>query len=297
MRPRRERLDRPFPMVRVLDRELTGADAGAAFVWDIDKTYLDTRFSQLKHLARIPFEFGVDKHAVPGAVELLQGLRDGPGGHDLRPLFFVSASPPQIASAVERKMLLDGVAWDGILYKDPLRALLQGRFAQLKAQVAFKLAALVVLARELPAGVTLHLFGDDVEADPFIYCLFADVAAGRVRGEALSRLLAGHGVRPGDARALVEDSAALAARERVAGIHIRLTRVPDGASIAPFGPQVRGYPTFASAALHLHGLGLLSAQACERVVAAAGPSQAVCGAAAAGPSFLPASMGGAAGVP
>src|SRR4051812_48106233 len=101
-------------MVRVIDRVPEAGARGAGFVWDIDKTYLDTRFSQLKGLAGIPFEFGIDKRALPGTVELPRGLRDGPTGREHRPLYFVSASPPQIAPAIERKMLLDGVEWDGI---------------------------------------------------------------------------------------------------------------------------------------------------------------------------------------
>ena len=254
----------PYPMVRLSHRALGPYYSGPVFVWDIDKTYLDTRFSQLKHLLRIPFEFGIDKRAIAGTVELLHALRQGPEGREHRPLYFVSASPPQLRRSIEKKMLLDGIEFDGITYKNPLEVLKKGQFDQLKEQVAFKLAALLLLYGELPDGAEYYLFGDDVERDALIYCLFGDLAAGRLRGGRLAATLMGLGVRREYAGALAAAAEGLARREALRGCYIRLTRRPDGSSIADFGPAVTGWPTTAAVAGHLAALGLVGeADACR----------------------------------
>lgn len=219
-----QKLSAPYPMVRVINRELGPFYDGPVFIWDVDKTYLDTRFSQLKNLVKIPFEFGVDKRAIPGTVELLKGLRDGPGGSEYRPLFFVSASPPQIRRSVEKKMLLDGVDFDGITYKNPGAVLLRLQFDQLKEQVAFKLSALLLLVAELPTGARLHLFGDNAEKDQDIYGLFARVVSGDCAGEELHGILLGHGVRKQYANNVVSLALTVEKRRCVDGIYIHNVR-------------------------------------------------------------------------
>src|SRR5687767_10422110 len=110
------------------DRRIPSDYRGDVLVWDIDKTYLDTRFSSWRGLAAIPFELAIDKEALPGAVPLLRALRRGPGDRTaLVPLYFVSGSPPQLRRVIERKMILDGVEFDGITFKDQLGLLRSGR--------------------------------------------------------------------------------------------------------------------------------------------------------------------------
>ena len=264
-------------MLRIVHRELPPDYVGPVFVWDIDKTYLDTRFSQLKGLLRIPFEFAVDKREIPGTRELLVGLRSGPSGREHLPLFFVSASPYQIRRSVEKKMLLDGVEFDGITFKDPLKALRRGQFDQLKHQAAFKLSALMLLVQELPAGAKLYLFGDDAEADALIYCLLADITAGRLAGAGLAKALLGLGVRTEYAGHLTSLADELPVREALAGIYVHLVRYPSGESIREFSTRVVGYDTVCAAAAHLAGLGLLSAQALSAVQAVASPGEPVFG--------------------
>lgn len=239
----RARLDEPYPMFRVVQAPVADDWSGAVFVWDIDKTYLDTRFSQLKHLARIPFELGVDKRPVAGAVELLHALREGPDDRAHTPLHFVSASPPQLARAIERRMLLDGVEWDSISYKDPLRLLLRGETHQLKEQIAFKLSAMLLLARDTPPAARFHLFGDDVEHDALVSCLFADVMAGRLRGEPLRLRLAEAGVHEPYARRLTSLADELPAREAVAAVWIRLERDRTGRWLSRYPASVHAYET------------------------------------------------------
>ena len=275
-----EKISTPYPMVRLSHRALGPYYAGPVFVWDIDKTYLDTRFSQLKHLLRIPFEFGIDKRAIAGTRELLHGIRQGPGGREHFPLYFVSASPPQLRKAIEKKMLLDGIEFDGITYKNPLEVLKRGQFDQLKEQVVFKLSALVLMYADLPDGAEYHLFGDDVERDALIYCLFGDLAAGRLRGDRLAATLESLGARREYAVALAEAAEGLPMREAVQGCYIHLTRCPEGESIADFGPAVTGWPTAAAAAGHLASLGLLADEGAEKVKRASPASNPIPGPAA-----------------
>jgi hypothetical protein len=247
----------PYPMVRLMHRLPEPDGPATAYVWDIDKTYLETHFSSLGGLAWIPFEFGVDKRAVPGTVPLLHGLRRGRDGRAFHPLYFVTASPHQIRRSLTRKMLLDGVEFDGIVFKDWGAVLRRGGPRRLTEHLAFKLSALLVLAADLPPHVTLHLFGDDAEADPLAYSLFADVAAGRVRGDALRDRLVAHGVRPDTAGPIVEAAAGLPVIDRVAGIHIRLVRAPDGARIRGFGDGVEGWTDAAALGRRLAAAGLI----------------------------------------
>lgn len=261
----RARLNEPYPMFRVVQAPVPDDWSGAVFVWDIDKTYLDTRFSQLKHLARIPFELGIDKRPVSGAVALLHALREGPDDRGHLPLHFVSASPPQLAPAIERRMLLDGVEWDSISYKDPLRLLLRGQTHQLKEQIAFKLSAMLLLASETPASARFHLFGDDVEHDPLVSCLFADVLAGRLRGEALRRRLLSAGVHEPYAQRLASLADPLPARDAVAGVWIRLERDRQGRWLSRFPRQVNAYEQASALADPLSELGLVSRQHARRL--------------------------------
>jgi len=179
---------------RTNHRQFDPAWQGDVFVWDIDKTYLDTRFSSLRGLLAIPFEFAIDKRAVFGAVPVLRALRLGPQPTRPRfsPLYFVSGSPPNLRTVVEKKMVLDGVQADGVTFKDQFGLLRAGRPRAIKEQVGYKLAALLMLRAELPAGARFSLFGDDVESDMEAFLLFGRVCAG-LRGAALREVLRHHG--------------------------------------------------------------------------------------------------------
>jgi len=264
-------------MWRVNHRVVPADYQGPVFIWDIDKTYLDTRFSQLKGLLRIPFELGVDKREVPGAAALLRGLRRGLSGHDFRPLYFISASPHQLRGILERKMLLDGVAFDGITFKDPLRLLMRGEPSQLREQIAFKLSALLLLACELSSGSCLVLFGDDAERDALIYCLFADVAAWRLWGDRLERTLQGLGVGARYARDLSGLAPHVPRGLYVQRIYINLVRHANGSSIREFGAGIVGHSTATAAALDLHEQMLLSGAARDEVTQVAPYAEPVWG--------------------
>jgi len=162
---------------------------GDILLWDIDKTYLDTRFSSARGLMGIVVEAALDKQAIPGAVPLIRALRRGPSKHSsLVPLYFVSGSPPQLRTILERKMLLDGVEFDGITFKDQWGLLKARRPKAIREQVGYKLCALLLYRLELPDGARWLLFGDDIESDAEVFALFGEVCAG-LRGHALSQRL------------------------------------------------------------------------------------------------------------
>lgn len=192
------------------DRVVDAGYDGDVFVWDIDKTYLDTRFSSLRGLLSIPFELAVDKNNVAGTVPLLRALRTGPDPQHSRfaPLYFVSGSPPHLRDVVEKKMVLDGVQFDGITFKDQLGLVLAGRPTAIAEQVGYKLNALLMLRKQLPRAVRFSMFGDDVERDMDAFLLFGAVCAG-LRGPQLREAMRQRGAHWPEIEAAVEEAASL----------------------------------------------------------------------------------------
>ncbi len=170
-------------------RSLT-APLPVVYRWDLDKTYLKSDFESLRKMMRVPFERAQDKVDAPGVAALIRALRESAKAQG-RPAFvyFISASPPQIGRAIREKLALDGVDVDGIVFKDQLQHLVRGRFRLLREQVGFKLAELLKARLAAPPDAIEYLFGDDWESDPLIYSLYADVLAGGLPSDALSRIL------------------------------------------------------------------------------------------------------------
>jgi hypothetical protein len=213
------------------------------FRWDLDKTYLKSEFDSLRQLMWVPFEKAQDKVAVPGVVPLITGLRETAtqAGREVR-VHFMSASPPQIAKAIKQKLALDGIEYDGIVFKNQLQHLVRGRFRNLREQVGFKLTELLKSRSDIPAGSREMLFGDDWESDPIIYSLYADILAGRIASDELGDVLRTIGVDP---RLIAEaqERAAVARRgEAVEKIYINLERRTPPTTFRCFGPRL--VPTF-----------------------------------------------------
>ena len=213
------------------------------FRWDLDKTYLKSEFETLREMMRIPFEKAEDKVAAPGVAALIRALRESAlsRGRTVR-VQFVSASPPQISRAIRRKLELDGIVYDAIVFKNQLQRLMRGKFRHLREQVGFKLTELLkARQQELPAARE-YLFGDDWESDPLIYSLYADVVAGRIDVGELADIL--RAVRV-DAP-LVDQACALAASiqpvDAVARIFINLERRTPPAQLRVYGGRL--VPTF-----------------------------------------------------
>ena len=107
----------------------------------------------------------------------------------------LSGSPEQMRRRLEDKLRLDGISWDSFTLKPNLQNLLRLRFRAVRDQLGYKLPALLASRAELGetrrgrrARATETLFGDDAEADAYVYSLYADFLAGpRRRGRAPAR--------------------------------------------------------------------------------------------------------------
>jgi len=227
-RPKHRVADAPRPMI---------------FRWDLDKTYLKSEFDSLRGLVRIPFEKPEDKVTVPGVVPLIRNLRGvAPHlGRDVR-IYFMSASPPQIAKAIKQKLALDGIEYDGIVFKNQLQHLVRGKFRNLREHVGFKLTELLKSRRDAPVEAHEVLFGDDWESDPIIYSLYADILASRISSVELAEILRTIGV---DGRLIAEAQAlgaAITPGEVVRKIYINIERRTPPTNFRSFGARL--VPTF-----------------------------------------------------
>jgi hypothetical protein len=206
--------------------------------WDLDKTYLKTEFDTVKDLLRSAFERAEEKRAVPGASAILRELRAG--GHAR--ICFISGSPRQMRRVLTKKLHLDGVEFDEFILKPNLSNMLTGRFRAVREQVGYKLPALLAGRAGLPASTHETCFGDDAEADCFIYSLYADVIAGRVERPLLEELLVRAGVYEDDAQRTVTLAAALPTATAVERIFIHLDRRSPTMRFDRYG--VRAVPVF-----------------------------------------------------
>ncbi|OGQ77191.1 MAG: hypothetical protein A2289_21015 [Deltaproteobacteria bacterium RIFOXYA12_FULL_58_15] len=187
-----------YPLVVDNQRTYTDDFDGDVHVWDIDKTYLSTHFSSLEGLMRIPVEFAIDKRSIAGMPEILRGLRRGSGaGFQCVPLYFVTASPPQMRRVLERKMLLDGVEHDGIIFKDWLGTFRSLRPGRLREQVGFKVTALLTGRGPRPMCHE-YLFGDNAETDAEAFFLYSRIIHKDLVGAAAERSLRKAGVAEDD---------------------------------------------------------------------------------------------------
>jgi hypothetical protein len=149
--------------------------------WDLDKTYLRTEFDTMRDLVRTAFERPDEKRTNPGAATLLREL-----SHADVSIHILSGSPEQMRSRLEEKLKLDGISWDGFTLKPNLKNMLRLRFRALRDQLGYKLPVLLesrTSQGDVLTGVRETLFGDDAEADAFVYSLYADIMLGRAGEE------------------------------------------------------------------------------------------------------------------
>jgi hypothetical protein len=234
-----------------------------AYRWDLDKTYLRTEFDSVRDLVRTAFESHKDKRTVPGAGALLRELQS------TQPLgiYIVSGSPEQMRRVLEAKLRLDGVRWDGLTLKPQLRNLLRGRFRFLRDQVGYKLAALLDSRAALPAHTDEYMFGDDAEADAFIYSIYADLCAGKVGNDTLMTVLRRAGVYEDDLPRLVRLASRVPRHDGCQRIFIHLDRVESPAVFAEYGPRVCPFYNYFQPALVLLAMGAIDAPSVLRVAA------------------------------
>lgn len=157
------------------------------FIWDLDKTYLDTKWETIRGLIRTAFEKGKKKKNIPGAKSLVQSMQSHYGAS--LPLFFVSASPPQMIKSIYEKLTYDGLKPLGFLSKDNLKNVYPGKFKFLNKQIGYKLQALMELRLRLNKNVKMVCFGDDSESDAVVYSLFSDLCSHRITDREAKDLL------------------------------------------------------------------------------------------------------------
>jgi len=167
-------------------------NADEVFVWDLDKTYLDTSIDSLRALMITIMERALNKRNIPGTKTLLQVIsrryadKFGAGRF---PIYFITASPPQIEERIAEKFAFDQIRPFGCFYKDNLRNLQPKRFWRLTKQVGYKLQALLQLRLHLQENVRQTFWGDDSESDAIIYNLYSDICSRRKTPAELRALL------------------------------------------------------------------------------------------------------------
>src|SRR6476660_5599798 len=73
------------------------------FVWDLDKTYLDTHFGTIKEVWRTAVEKAFQKQNIPGTASLVRAIKEywvEERGRPAFPIFFITASPPQMENKI-----------------------------------------------------------------------------------------------------------------------------------------------------------------------------------------------------
>jgi hypothetical protein len=224
------------------------------FRWDLDKTYLRTEFDSLKDLAKSAIETAADKQAFPGATALLRALRQD--GHRI---CIVSGSPTQMRQVLAAKLALDGVEYDEFVLKNNLKNLLRGRFRALRAQIPYKLPAML-RSRIAAAADAETLFGDDAEADAIIYCLYADLIAGRVSLGDLERVLIASRAYEDDAAYCLDLARTVPKGQAVRRMFIHLDRRSPPMGFRRFGPRLVPVFNYFQTALVLYQDKVLSAR-------------------------------------
>ncbi len=233
--------------------------------WDLDKTYLRTEFDTVKDLIRTALERADEKRTNPGASTLLREM--GAAGVAVH---ILSGSPEQMRSRLEDKLRLDGITWESFTLKPNLKNMLRLRFRALRDQLGYKLPALLESCAQAPkevveAGILETLFGDDAEADAFVYSLYADVVSGRVSTRELEKVCEGGRVYEDVAEKIATEAARIPKRnvvERVL-IHLEGQSPPDDFGV--YGPRVVPFYNYLQAAFVVFEDGRVPAESVLRV--------------------------------
>ncbi len=233
--------------------------------WDLDKTYLRTEFDTLRDMVATAFERPDQKRTNPGASTLLREMvRSGIRVHIL------SGSPEQMRRRLEDKLRLDGVTWDTFTLKPNLQNLLRLRFRAVRDQLGYKLPALLRARAALHVGgeeigPRETLFGDDAEADAYVYSLYADILAGRVAEDMLLRVLQRGRLYDDVVAASLSAARTIEHGDVVERILIHLERQTPPDDFRRYGPRIVPFYNYLQAAFVLHEDARLGADAVLRV--------------------------------
>jgi hypothetical protein len=215
--------------------------------WDLDKTYLRTEFDTIRDIVRTALESPDEKRTNPGASTLLREMV-----HAGVSVHILSGSPEQMRRRLE----------------DMLRL----RFRAVKDQLGFKLPALLhARLNATPpspgdAGIRHEtLFGDDAEADAFVYSLYADTLAGRVDVDLLVAVCDRGRVYPDVIESIVDCARQVERVEAVERILIHLERQTPPDDFRVYGARTVPFYNYLQAALIVHEDGRVPGETVLRV--------------------------------
>jgi hypothetical protein len=232
--------------------------------WDLDKTYLRTEFDTMRDLVKTALERADEKRTNPGAASLLREMRRANIA-----VHILSGSPEQMRRRLEDKLRLDGIAWDSFTLKPNLKNMLKLRFRAVKDQLGYKLPALVQ-SRMGPrdaslASATETLFGDDAEADAFVYSLYGDLMSGAVGADELAVVCVRGRMYEDVAEELVQSVRRIEPAPVVERVLIHLERQTPPNDFKVYGPRVVPFYNYLQAAFVCFEDGRLPAEAVLRV--------------------------------
>ncbi len=221
------------------------------YVWDLDKTYLDTSLASLRELWHTIVEKAFQKKNVPGTGSLVRALKQAwqeEHGQKAFPIYFITASPPQMEAKIRDKLELDEILPLGAFYKDNLKNIKPSRLWRLTKQVGFKLQALLQLRLRLGTDVRQVLWGDDSESDAIIYSLYSDICARRWPEKDLLHILRALHVVGEQTEVILDLQSQISAHDPVEKIYINLATDTDPEYYLKFGRRlVPTYNTFQAA--------------------------------------------------
>ena len=226
------------------------------FRWDLDKTYLRTEFDTARDLLKAALEPASDKKAFPGAPALLRALRQG---LDHR-ICIISGSPSQMRQVLAAKLALDGIEYDEFVLKNNLRNLTRLRFRALRAQVPYKLPALLESRLGLLGTPPETLFGDDAEADAIVYSLYADILCGDLEQDDLRKVMLAARAYDDQIDRTLALAQQVSRQDAVRRILIHLDKRSPTGTFAGFGKRLVPIYNYFQAALILYADGLLTAR-------------------------------------
>ncbi len=209
------------------------------YVWDLDKTYLDTTIDSLRGLLQTLLEKAFQKKNIPGTSSLIRALRSTwqehfPDSKDF-PIYFVTASPPQMEEKIHQKLNFDGIYPFGIFFKDNFKNFKPSRFSYLRLQLGYKLQALLQLRLRLGENIRQVMWGDDSETDAVIYSLYSDVCARRLHSDNLVEMLRFFKVSKEQIETIIELQEVIPAHEPVDKVYINLATDTDPDYYLKFG--------------------------------------------------------------
>jgi hypothetical protein len=223
---------------------------------DLDKTYLRSEFDTLQDLVKSAFEPAAQKKAFPGASALLRALRQNEGCR----ICIVSGSPTQMRQVLAAKLRLDGIEYDEFVLKNNLRNLMRGRLRAVRAQVPYKLPALLASRVAMNTVAPETLFGDDAEADGIVYSMYADILSGKLPIDELERVLEAARAYEDEVALTLDLARKVVQQDSVKRILIHLDQRSPTATFTRFGARLVPIFNYFQAALLLYCDGVLSAR-------------------------------------